>query len=198
MKLAPYDELDVIREKLVGIGNASITAKQKREQCDGLLLDLFLLAYIYGVDDINESLNLATQVEVDGRLMEDSVYRVIDGMTYSDRISRWVDENGNVDVDAILRIAETEVTHNYNRGAFDSAKEVSGNAKRYGASGLTKTWQTMRDDKVRDTHDALEGVTVPMEERFATPDGDSAMHPGDFAEPENNINCRCYLVYKTN
>jgi hypothetical protein len=53
----------------------------------------------------------------------------------------------------------------------------------------------MDDDRVRDTHMFLEGVEVPMGERFYTFDGDSAMIPGDFALPENNINCRCTLSY---
>jgi uncharacterized protein with gpF-like domain len=56
-----------------------------------------------------------------------------------------------------------------------------------------KRWRTMNDDRVRDTHDYLEGMVVPFSERFYSYDGDSAEYPGGFALPENNINCRCVV-----
>ena len=57
-----------------------------------------------------------------------------------------------------------------------------------------KTWETMKDDRVRDEHQYLDGVSVGINDRFYTDDGDSAMYPGDFENPALNINCRCYVV----
>jgi hypothetical protein len=51
----------------------------------------------------------------------------------------------------------------------------------------------MQDDRVRDTHDYLEGMVVPFSSRFYTYDGDSADYPGGFTLPENNIGCRCVV-----
>ena len=53
----------------------------------------------------------------------------------------------------------------------------------------------MMDERVRDTHYPLEGVTIDMDDDFYTFDGDFASEPGAFMLPENNINCRCYLQY---
>ena len=60
-----------------------------------------------------------------------------------------------------------------------------------------KTWQTMQDDRVRETHDYLEGMTIPLKEKFKTLDMDEADAPGGFTLPENNVNCRCWLSYST-
>ena len=56
-----------------------------------------------------------------------------------------------------------------------------------------KRWQTMMDDRVRDTHSYLEGMEVPYNEDFWTYDSDHAPAPGMFNRPENNINCRCVV-----
>lgn len=55
------------------------------------------------------------------------------------------------------------------------------------------TWATMGDEKVRDTHNLLEGVTIPLGGWFEVP-GDRAQHPGGFELAENNCGCRCWLI----
>jgi hypothetical protein len=52
----------------------------------------------------------------------------------------------------------------------------------------------MLDDRVRETHDYLEGVRVGIDDLFYTFDGDAAYAPGGFGDPSNNVNCRCYLT----
>lgn len=61
---------------------------------------------------------------------------------------------------------------------------------------LLKTWATMEDDKVRDAHQYLDGITVPADAEFYTYDGRHAYGPGLFGDPELDINCRCWLEYK--
>lgn len=88
--------------------------------------------------------------------------------------------------EAITRIAETETHRIANTAALDTAKH---------AGAKSKTWVTMLDDKVRDTHDYLEGETVDIDEDFYTYDGDHASAPGLFELAENNVNCRCELLF---
>lgn len=88
--------------------------------------------------------------------------------------------------DAIVRIAETESHRIANKAALDTAKY---------AGATKKTWATMLDDRVRESHDYLEGMTVDIDEDFFTFDGDHAPAPGLFETAENNVNCRCELLF---
>lgn len=65
-------------------------------------------------------------------------------------------------------------------------------------SGKTKkTWVTMQDDRVRETHVEVDGTTIGIFEDFVV--GNSIMgYPRDLRnnpEPEEVVNCRCYLQY---
>lgn len=64
--------------------------------------------------------------------------------------------------------------------------------------GFTKKqWKTELDDRVRPTHQELEGVTIPIDTPFLV--GDSLMmYPKDQslgAEPQEIVNCRCVCKY---
>ncbi len=86
----------------------------------------------------------------------------------------------------IRTIFENEYHRMYNAGAYD-----------YGVNHYkAKTWVTAGDEKVRDTHEYLEGVTIPVDAEFITFDDDSALYPGGFSNAGNNVNCRCILEYK--
>lgn len=60
----------------------------------------------------------------------------------------------------------------------------------------TKTWKTVLDPAVRDTHMSLHDVEIPIDEVFETANG-TAMHPHGFGIPSEDINCRCRLEYNT-
>ena len=68
-------------------------------------------------------------------------------------------------------------------------------AKERGAT--KKTWLTMLDDKVRNTHEEVEGLTIGIDDLFTV--GDSLMRfPHDLSEspdPKEVINCRCAVDY---
>ena len=70
---------------------------------------------------------------------------------------------------------------------------INGFGELYGSNLLTKTWKSMKDDKVRDTHDYLDGMTVGFDEDFYTYNGDHAKYPGLFGVPEEDVNCRCLV-----
>ena len=89
------------------------------------------------------------------------------------------------DLTRIEKIFDNEYHRMYNAGAYD-----------YGIQHYTtKRWITAGDDKVRDTHDYLEGIEIPVDAEFITFDGDKALYPGGFEDAQNNVNCRCILEY---
>jgi len=58
--------------------------------------------------------------------------------------------------------------------------------------GLKKAWLTAGDDRVRDSHVALDGDTVDVDEKFSN----GLRHPRDTeaTDPASVINCRCTLL----
>jgi SPP1 gp7 family putative phage head morphogenesis protein len=63
----------------------------------------------------------------------------------------------------------------------------------------SKTWHAVGDNKTRPTHAAAHGQNVPMDEPFSV-GGAQMMRPGDGslgAGPEEIVNCRCSVLYKT-
>ena len=85
----------------------------------------------------------------------------------------------------LQRMIECEANRVFNSGVIEAGK---------GTDGLMKTWETMMDDRVRDSHWWLEGVTIPFDEEFVTFGGASAPAPGMFDEADQDVNCRCYLT----
>ena len=183
--ILPFDELNrfdsEIRERF---GKESLQKRDKLEEDDIIdeLLDLFLLAYAMGNSVTNDNLssNYAPPV--------DEVMKVVDakvaGKTWRERVEDYF-ANGGTGED-IARIADTETHRIANTAALDTAKY---------AGAKSKTWITMLDDRVRDTHDYLEGETVGINDDFYTYDGDHASAPGLFELAENNVNCRCELLF---
>ena len=183
--ILPFDELDhlntEIRERC---GKESLQKRDKREEEDIIdeLLDLFLLAYAMGNSVTNDNLLSDYAPSVD------DVMKVVDakvaGKTWIERVEDYF-ANGGTGED-IARIADTETHRIANTAALDTAKQ---------AGATNKTWVTMLDDRVRETHDYLEGMTVGIDEDFYTYDGDHASAPGLFELAENNVNCRCELLF---
>ena len=183
--ILPLDELNrmdsEIRERF---GKESLQKRDKREEEDIIdeLLDLFLLAYAMGNSVTNDNLSSDYAPSVD------DVMKVVDakvaGKTWRERVEDYF-ANGGTGED-IARIADTEMHRIANTAALDTAKY---------AGAKSKTWVTMLDDRVRDTHDYLEGETVGINDDFYTYDGDHASAPGLFELAENNVNCRCELLF---
>lgn len=174
-KLFDWDELNLIREEARILWGGKPPDRKKREEfCDWLE---FVLCHVYaygwqGVEDILGKINVMWNGDLETVNLE------IAGKTFRDRV---LDENT---AEEIIRVIDTEAVRDYNTGAYNAAKAS-------GVSGLRKRWYTMNDDRVRDQHRYLEGMTVGIDDLFYTEDGDSALYPGGFSLPENNVNCRC-------
>ena len=180
----PFDELNRFNtqvRKRFGAENISSFADDKEDIIDELL-DLFLLAYATGNIVTNE--NLSGNWQPSAEDVEEVVNEKVSGKTWKDRVKDYFANGGNVD--DLIRIAETETHRIANTSALRTARE----------DGATmKTWATMLDDRVRETHDYLEGMTVSIGDDFWTFDGDHASAPGLFSLAENNVNCRCELIF---
>ena len=187
MTILPVDEINAFEDRLkvhfTDEGKGRIKSRQDAEDIIDELLDLFLLSYANGATATNTELGTAVMPSVDA--VDAAVYAPVAGETWRDRVMGYFDSGGTLY--DIRRIAETDATRIYNQGAVDAVV----------ANGLQdstlKRWRTMGDDRVRDTHDYLEGMEVPFGSRFYTYDGDSADYPGGFSLPENNVNCRCIV-----
>jgi hypothetical protein len=116
--------------------------------------------------------------------MNGSVYRDIAGENWEQRVSDYYDsEDGTAD--DVIRVLDTDSHRVYNDAIEDVGERSSGR--------IYKTWRTMEDLRVRDPHAYLEGMTIPIDRRFYSYNGQSARYPGDFGTPEMDCNCRCRI-----
>lgn len=182
----PFDELNMfiaqIRERF---GKEKIDFKRDPGAYEDIideLLDLFLLAYARANAVTNA--NLSSTWMPDSSEVMDTVDAKVAGKTWKERVEEHFADGGTAD--DIVRIAETETHRIANTAAVESARH---------GGATKKTWATMLDDRVRETHDYLEGMTVGIDEDFYTYDGDHAPAPGLFDLAENNVNCRCELIF---
>jgi hypothetical protein len=133
----------------------------------------------------------------------DEVYNLVFG-----EINDGVNAGGSTDdiagmVDAVLEttgserwanrarvIAITEVTRAYGAGTTAAGLEQS----RVTGRLLQKRWRTEHDDRVRASHRAIDGVTIPLYQPFNV-GGYPMLFPGDPQGPADEVvGCRCDLV----
>ena len=191
MQLLKFDEINKYQTFVTWIEAMPVSEvmEQKWEIRDKVW-DLLEYLYVLGFKDAREEVgviaeDVATFLPPDYMEQKwDSIYKRYDGLDFSDRVLAYAEMG---DIPSIVRVAETDGHRVYNDGGYVGAKGFA----------QSKTWHTMLDEKVRDTHDYLEGMTVGIDERFYTFDGDSALYPGDFSFPQNVINCRCVISYNS-
>jgi len=181
--LTALDELNVIMLEVY----YSADPKQKVKTVTDELFSILVEAYLLGIDHASDMMK--SFLVVDQERMESAVYAVITGETFADRAERHI-ENG--DVAALQTLAESEYHRVYNTAVSDGVTEYI----RETGAVVEKIWLTVGDDRVRDTHEDLAGVSVGVNDRFYTFDGDSALFPGGFSNAQNNVNCRCWLEYR--
>lgn len=189
--LMPFDELNTFKGMVTEYKTEPLTLFEKEKKREDILdyIDYLLFeAYFYGNVQAMQDLGILDKDPaeiVNQRRAEEVITKPVADKTYTERITEYLDDE-NSTVEDFMRVAETDSTRIYNTGVVDGGKAS-------GVKGVQKQWVTMDDDRVRSTHDYLQSMTVPLDDKFFTYDGDSAMAPGGFALPENNINCRCYI-----
>lgn len=191
MNLMPYDELNTFKAMVTEYKTQPLALSDKERLRDDIweyIEYLLIESYVYGNVQAMSDLGILDK-DPKEIVKEDELREVLDtkiaDKTYKDRIREYLDDDTST-VEDFQRVAETDATRVYNAG-------VEAGGRNSGVPGVRKQWVTMGDERVRDTHDYLEGMVVPLESKFFTYDGDSAPAPGLFALPENSINCRCTL-----
>jgi hypothetical protein len=132
------------------------------------------------------------QTDIGNRVKQNVIRGIMKGDAYEDTakglkevILKDYAWNGNLSGD---------IGHSYQS---DTMQESFDTAEKAGIT-ITKTWVTAGDDRVREDHDALDGQTVGADEKFTIPDGPNAGMqadgPGLFGIPEEDYNCRCWIV----
>ena len=160
----------------------------RKKQMEDWFEELLIDAYIAGFTGTGLPVDLVMDPE---HVNLEVIHKSIDGKTVTDRISEHIENEAK---GLIENLAESEAHRVSENGGYDAAEQASQKLRRLGYVVFGK-WATMRDNKVRDTHDYLEGMEVPFGERFFSYDGDSARFPGDFHTAQNNVGCRCGLKY---
>ena len=180
MDLMPFDEINRLEQQLpIYFENGKIRSRADYEDIIDDMFYLFLLSYHQGSEAVNPDYKPTLKEAIE--TIDDKV----DGLTWRERMKKHFDDNGTIA--DVVRIIETEAHRDANTAAYETAKK----------SGKTmKTWHTMMDDRVREQHQWLEGVTIPIDAEFYADGGGHAMYPGAFGIPELDINCRCWLTYK--
>lgn len=197
--LPEFDELKNIRttlREMLASGTPDTSDTQRgyvpRKRLEDTIFELITMGYVYGITVAG--LDLETDLPVDAERMREVADTPTKGETFRQRITNHIEayERRETDeeqlIERIAVVAETETHRAINDGELDAGFEYE---RTHPNEVLFKRWRTMMDDRVRDTHDSLEGATVPLNARFYTFDGDSALKPGGFMLPENNVNCRC-------
>ena len=191
-------EFDEIHRPCLPEGKAKEIAEFLIQHCTEdeaveYVIDLMILAYIRGKRKAADDLMLDyiawyEYIYEDVYRMNDVIFKVFDKKTVEDRIREYYQQ---AEENRMAVVIDTEYHRDYQTGGTDMADIYTTKT----GKPAYKKWNTMLDDRVRDTHDYLEGMEVGISDRFYTYDGDSALAPGGFENPDNNVNCRCWLTF---
>jgi hypothetical protein len=81
------------------------------------------------------------------------------------------------------------------RVTASAKKEVIDVAKSQGID-LTKTWNSVEDERVRDSHVKMDGQTVPYDGMYTLPTGEKVVGPHLTGIAKEDCNCRCFESYE--
>ena len=186
-----FDELDAFLDgfRTRYIDRSEANPPKVDEDIIDELLDLYLLAFYEGSKDAAKELMI--DIEPSVKEAERVINEPVDGKTYKERVRDYLSgnmgETTGTPAEAIARVAETDSVRIYNESKLNAAME----------NGATeKTWHTMGDERVRDTHVLLDGVTVPIDGYFYTYTGAKAQAPTKFGDAAEDVGCRCWLTVK--
>lgn len=117
--------------------------------------------------------------------------QVLQGIIQGESIPKIAQRLQNVtdmDEKAAIRNARTMTTNAENAGRVDSMKEAESLGLEY-----EKVWMATHDERTRESHAMLDGVSIPLDEEFAN----GLQWAGDAnGEPAEVYNCRCSVVRK--
>jgi HK97 family phage portal protein len=121
---------------------------------------------------------------------------VIGGQSNEEMASQLTDEFPSLSKSRSRLIARTEVASASGNASLNAVKSLQ-------LPNMMKEWVSSDDDRTRDDpahadHLSMNGVSVPLDNKFTVPPDTDMDGPGDAsAGPEQICNCRCVLVYKS-
>ena len=180
-----FDELNILGQAVIDTIEGLESKSEKIQAANDYILSFLVDAYLLGSRHVSSMLDYQADTSI--QLMNRAIYERIDGETFEDRVATHISNN---DMNALYLLIGDEYHRVYSYGAEDTAQQVAD--KGY---SVFKTWNTVGDDKVRDTHRYIDLQTKSIDEDFYTYDGDHASRPGGFELAQNNCGCRCWLTY---
>lgn len=180
MDLMPFDAINRLENELpIYFENGKIRSKVDLYDIIDDMFGVFLLSYARGANAVNPDYKPTLKT-----VME-TIDEEVDGKTWRDRMKEHYESGGTLA--DVVRIIETEAHRDANTAAYEAAKA---------AGCTTKTWHAVMDEKTRDTHRYLNGVTAPIDGEFYSYKGGSTKFPGQWGIAEEDVNCRCWLTYE--
>ena len=185
-----FDELDQFLDgvRTRNLGRSEANRAEEEEDIIDELLDLYLLAFYEGSQDAAMVLDFYGEPSVEDA--ERVINKPIAGKTFRERVHDYLNgdmgETTGTTSEAIARVADTDSVRIYNEAGLMTAKK---------AGATLKTWNTMEDPRVRDTHSVLDKVTAPLDGYFYTYTGEKALAPGQFGSAAEDCGCRCFLTF---
>ncbi|MFW5855772.1 MAG: phage portal protein, partial [Bacillota bacterium] len=111
------------------------------------------------------------------------------GKEIRDKYNIWTTEDEDREFYRAMRISRTETQMAQGKGSFEGAVQ----ARDEFDIEIEKTWISSRDGRVRDSHDAIDGETRPIDEPYSN----GLMHPGDpSGRAKEVIQCRCTEAHR--
>ncbi len=168
-------------------------ANRVRDEAAAAIMAVFLTLGITGFAiDFMESISLRAQVNFEQELLRNLRKIVSDsfaaGKTAEETAVAIRETFANVTRVSSEMLAQTELTSLVNERSVVAAQKAF-------PDGVSKTWLSVGDNRVRAAHAAAVGQTVPIDQPFSV-GGASLMYPGDPAGPLRLVaRCRCRLSY---
>lgn len=184
-----FDELNILLSE-------KFSTEQPEEAMTEILESAFMFGVSAGVYMLRKKKNKADtdaytyfeiinpeEYGIDEKIKESVVDEKTADKTYKQRVEEYISAG---DINGYIKTGMTEYHRIFNEAIAKYADKITGGKS-------IKRWETMQDDKVRDTHAYLQGQEIPLKKEFYTYDGDHAYYPGGFQTAENNVNCRCWI-----
>lgn len=199
--LFDFDELNRVFAK----------TQQSKYDMQKMLEASYILGLQYAFEQLNGREPYEDEIDelLDIQMMDEVVWNEIDGKNFSNRMdeieaSEGTNENETTDTSTahknygmnvnsrIRRILETEYHRIFDTASYQTAQKI----ERQSGRSIVKIWESQKDNRVRETHDYLDGQEQPLGDDFYTYNGDHAPCPGKFGIADEDVNCRCYLSFK--
>lgn len=186
-----FDELNILEIRARQTPLIGLTKEEVEDWVLDYIVEFVYLAEASVIDDLG-----GIKTHLTSSQLRELVDAEIDGKTYLDRIEEQMSalsdptdpEAAYLAEKAIQTIAVTEAHRVANGVIYEVGKANKARFKR---------WCSMQDDRVRDTHQYLDGTVVPITADFYSYTGSHGPYPGSFHDPAEDINCRCYIRLST-